>query len=63
MAGFTYSGLQTAVKNYLDNTEDNFVNTIDTFIQTTEERIVKSVKLPVFRKNVTGSATINVEDL
>ena len=63
MAGFTYSGLQTAVKNYLDNTEDTFVNTLDTFIQTTEERILKSVQLPVFRKNVTGSATINVEYL
>ena len=63
MAGFTYSGLQTAVKNYLDNTEDTLVNTLDTFIQTTEERILKSVQLPVFRKNVTGSATINVEYL
>ena len=63
MAGFTYSGLKTAVQNYLDNTEDTFVTTLDTFIQTTEERIIKSVELPVFRKNVTGNATANVEYL
>ncbi len=63
MAGFTYSGLKTAVQNYLDNTETTFVNSLDTFIQTTEERILKSVQLPVFRKNVTGSATANVEYL
>ena len=56
MAGFTYSGLKTAVQNYLDNTEA-------TFIQTTEERVLKSVELPVFRKNVTGSATANLEYL
>ena len=63
MAGFTYSGLKTAVQNYLDNTEATFVSTLDTFIQTTEERVLKSVELPVFRKNVTGSATANLEYL
>ena len=55
--GFTYSGLETAIKNYLDNTESTFVSTLDTFIQTTEERILKAVQLPVFRKNSTGTAT------
>tara|TARA_R110000787_G_scaffold277536_1_gene386941 strand:+ start:181 stop:843 length:663 start_codon:yes stop_codon:yes gene_type:complete len=59
MAGFTYSGLKTAVQNYLDNTETTFVNTLDTFIQTAEERIVKAVELPVFRKNVSGTLTQN----
>ena len=57
MAGFTYSGLKTAVQNYLDNDETTFTNTLDTFIQQTEERILKSVQLPVFRKNSTGSGT------
>ena len=55
--GFTYSGLETAIQNYLDNTETTFVSTLDTFIQTTEERILKAVSLPVFRKNSTGAAT------
>lgn len=63
MAGFTYSGLKTGIQNYLDNTETTFVNTLDTFIQTAEERVLKSVQLPVFRKNVTGSATENVSYL
>jgi len=63
MAGFTYTELKTAVQNYLDNTETTFVNTLNTFIQTTEERILKSVELPVFRKNVTGNATSDVEYL
>jgi hypothetical protein len=58
MAGFTYSGLKTAIQNYLDNTETTFVNTLDTFIQTTEERILKAVQLPVFRKNVEGQVTL-----
>jgi hypothetical protein len=57
MAGFTYSGLKTAVQNYLDNDETTFTSTLDTFIQQTEERILKSVQLPVFRKNSTGSGT------
>ena len=56
MAGFTYSTLKTAIQDYLDNTETTFVNNLDTFIQTTEERILKAVQLPVFRKNVTGAA-------
>jgi|TARA_Y100000310_G_C20478098_1_gene713400 hypothetical protein len=56
MAGFTYSGLKTAIQNYLDNTETTFTNSLDTFIQTTEERILKAVQFPVFRKNVTGTA-------
>ncbi len=57
MAGFTYATLKTAIQDYLDNTETTFVNNLDTFIQTTEERILKGVQLPVFRKNVTGAAS------
>jgi|TARA_R110000803_G_C11976825_1_gene320248 hypothetical protein len=60
MAGFTYTGLKTAVQNYLDNTETTFTNTLNTFIETTEERVLKAVQLPVFRKNVKGSATGSV---
>ena len=57
MAGFTKSGLTTAIQNYMENTETTFTSTIPTFIEQTEEKILKSVQLPVFRKNVTGSAT------
>ena len=58
MAGFTYNGLTTAIQNYMDNTETTFTNTIPTFIQQAEEKILKSVELPVFRKNVTGTASL-----
>ena len=52
MAGFTYATLKTAIQDYLDNTETTFVNNLDTFIKTTEERILKGVQLPVFRKTL-----------
>ena len=57
MAGFTNSSLKTAIQDYLDNSETTFTNNLDNFIQTAEERILKAVQLPVFRKNVTGSVT------
>ena len=41
----------------MDNTETTFTNTIPTFIKQAEEKILKSVELPVFRKNVTGTAS------
>jgi len=53
---FTYSGLKTAVQNYMDNSETTFVNTLDTFIQQAENRIFNTIELNVFRKNVTGTA-------
>ena len=52
---FTYGTLKTTVQNYLDE-ETAFVATLPTFITTAEERILKSVNLNVFRKNVTGEA-------
>ena len=55
-AGFTYGELTTAIQNYMDNTETTFTNTIPTFIKQAEEKILKSVQLSVFRKNVTGTA-------
>jgi hypothetical protein len=54
---FTYSGLKTAVQNYVDSSETTFVNTLDTFIQQAENRIFNTIELNVFRKNVTGTAT------
>ncbi len=39
---FTYSGLKTAIQNYAENTETTFVATLDTFIKTAEERILKA---------------------
>ena len=54
---FTQATLETAIKQYLDSTESTFTSNLSTFIKSTEERILKGLDLPVFRKNVTGTAT------
>ena len=54
---FTYSQLKTAIQNYMENDETTFTDTLDTFIQQAEERILKEVELLGFRKNVTGTLT------
>ena len=57
MSGFTYSSLKTAVQDYCLATETTFVNSLPTFIQEAEERILKNVEMPLFRKNQIGSFT------
>ena len=54
---FTLSTLKTAVQNYVESSETTFVASLDTFIQEAEERILKAVELPVFRRNVTGTSS------
>ena len=54
---FTLATLKSTVQDYMETAETTFVSDLDTFIQEAEERILKTVELPVFRKNVTGSAT------
>ena len=54
---FTLTTLESAIKEYLDSTETTFTNNLSNFIKSTEERILKSVDLHVFRKNVTGTST------
>ena len=53
---FTYSGMKTAIQNYMDSSETTFTNTLDTFIKQAENRIFNTIELNVFRKNVTGTA-------
>ena len=52
-----YTELTAAIKDYAHNTETNFSNAIDTFIKQAEQRIYRSVNLPVNRKNVAGTIT------
>ena len=54
---FTLSTLKTAIKDYSENQETSFVNHLNDFIISAEERILKSVDLEYFRKNVTGAMT------
>ena len=53
----TYSELKSLIQDYLQNTEATFVADLTTIIKQAETRILKTVKLPVFRKNVTGNLT------
>ena len=53
---FTFDSLQTAVQDYQETSETTFVNNLPVFIKEAEERILKNIELPVFRKNVTGTA-------
>ena len=52
-----YTELTAAIKDYANNTETNFVAAIPTFVKKAEQRIYRSVNLPVNRKNVAGTLT------
>lgn len=54
---WTYATLVQAVKDFTQNDETSFNQNMDTFIRNAEERILYSVDLDVFRKNVSGSTT------
>lgn len=55
---FTYGQLKQALQDFLESSETTFVNNLPLFIRMSEERILKSVQLNLFRKNATASATI-----
>jgi len=54
---FTLTTLKQAIQDYTENSETTFVNNLNTFIKIAEERILKTVQLDFFRKNVTGNVS------
>jgi len=52
-----YTELTAAIKDYAENTGTDFSAAIPTFIKQAEQRIYRSVNLPVNRKNVAGTLT------
>ena len=54
---WTYTSLKTAIQDYAESTETSFTTHLDDFIKSGEERILKTVQLDDFIKNVTGTAT------
>ena len=54
---FTYATLKTALQDYTQNDETSFVGHLGMFIRLAEERILKSVQLNIFQKNVSGNMT------
>jgi hypothetical protein len=53
---FTYAQLKQAIQDYTEYKESTFVTNIPLFIRASEERILKTVQLSLFRKN--ASATL-----
>ena len=51
----TYTELKTAIQGYLEPDETTLVATLPTIVKQAEDRILKKVQLPDFRKNVTGT--------
>jgi len=56
---WTKDTLVQAIKDFTQYSETSFNDNINTFIQNAEERILFAVDLTVFRKNQTGSLTLN----
>tara|TARA_R100000655_G_scaffold108833_1_gene161679 strand:- start:506 stop:1150 length:645 start_codon:yes stop_codon:yes gene_type:complete len=54
---WTFTTLKTAIQDYTQNTESTFVTNLPILIVQAENRIIKSVELPNFRQNVTGTLT------
>jgi|TARA_R110000823_G_scaffold200670_12_gene331680 hypothetical protein len=54
---WTYTTLKTAIQDYLQTTESSFVSNLPTFITQAEERILRTVQLPDFKKNVTANVS------
>tara|TARA_R110000764_G_scaffold8731_2_gene28808 strand:+ start:1049 stop:1693 length:645 start_codon:yes stop_codon:yes gene_type:complete len=52
---WTFTTLKSAIQDYTDNTEASFVSNMTNIIVQAENRIIKSVELPNFRKNQTGT--------
>ena len=54
---WTYSTLSQAIQDYVQSDETTFVTNIPVIVQQAEDRILKSVQLPDFRRNQTGALT------
>jgi len=54
---FTLTTLKQSIQDWTENNETTFVNELDFIIKNAEERILKSVDLDFFRKNVEGGLT------
>ena len=54
-----YTALSTAICDYTQNFEQDFVANIPLFVQQAEQRIYNTVQFPSLRKNVTGTTSAN----
>jgi hypothetical protein len=56
---WTYDTLSAAIQNYVQSHEGTLVTDMPIIVQQAEDRILKAVQLPDFRKNVTGTVTVS----
>ena len=54
---WTFTTLKNALQDYLETTETTFVDNLTVIITQAEDRILKSIQLPDFKKNSTGNTT------
>jgi hypothetical protein len=54
---WTFTTLKAAIQDYLETTETSFVANLPAIIRQAEDRILKSVQLPDFRKNSIGTTS------
>ena len=54
---WTFTTLKSAIQDYTENSETTFTSNLTNIIVQAENRIVKAVELPNFRKNSTGGVT------
>jgi len=60
---WTYTTLTQAIKDYANTSETTFSNNISNFIESAEDRILRTCQLPVFRRNVEGSMSAGTQYL
>jgi len=56
---WTFTTLKTAIQDYVQSSETTLVTSLPTIIKQAEDRILKSVQLPDFRKNSTGAFSLD----
>jgi len=56
---WTYATLSQAIQDHVESDETTFVSFIPTIVKLAEDRILKNVQLPDFRKNQTGVTAAN----
>jgi hypothetical protein len=54
-----YASLVTAIQQYIEAGDTDFVANIPNFVKSVEQKVYNTVQLPALRKNVTGMVTAN----
>lgn len=58
-----YTQLTTAICDYTQNFDQDFIDNIPVFVKQAEQRIFNTVQFPAIRKNVTGTTSLGVKYL